>query len=150
MAMGNRFAAQMEAAGAVSVGDGSGNSQRCFAAVKGVISIKLPEVEDTFVLPLINGLKVCSAFEGSNGRVHELCGQPYNYVVEHIYMNVFTTELKKARLATCIYAQQIARAYETGDDYVQTIFGLKYLSRTKKKEEPKAEFQTLEDAMNIF
>lgn len=150
MAMGNRFAAQMEAAGAVSIGDGSVNSQRCFSAVKGVISIKLPEVENTFVLPLIKDLKVCNAFEGSNGKTHELCGQPYNYVAEHIYVNVFTDELKKARIATCIYAQQIAKAYEAGEDYVQTIFGLKYLSRTKKKEEPKAEFQTLEDAMSIF
>ena len=148
MAMGNRFEEQMEAAGAVSVG--AGNNQRCFTAVKGIVSIKLPEVENTFVLPLIKDLKVCNAFEGPNGKTHELCGQPYNYVAEHIYMSVFTDELKKARLATCIYAQQIAKAYEEGETYVQTIFGLKYLSRTKKKEEPKAEFQTLEDAMSIF
>lgn len=148
MAMGNRFEEQMEAAGAVSVG--AGNNQRCFIPVKGVISIKLPEVEDTFVLPLIKDLKVCNAFEGPNGKTHELCGQPYNYVAEHIYVSVFTEELKKARLATCIYVQQIAKAYEDGEDYVQTIFGLKYLSRTKRKETYKAEFQTLEDAMSIF
>lgn len=149
MAMGNRFATQMEAAGAVSVGSGE-KIQRCFSAVKGVVTIKLPEVENSFSLPLINGLKVCNAFEGPNGKVHELCGQPYNYIVEHIYMNVFTEELKNARLATCKYAQQIAVAYEEGAEYVETIFGLKQLSRIKKREEPKAEFQTLDDAMSIF
>lgn len=149
MAMGNRFAAQMEAAGAVSVGSGE-KLQRCFPAVKGVVTIKLPEVENPFVLPLIKDLKVCNAFEGPNGKIHELCGQPYNYIVEHIYMSVFTEELSNARIATCKYAQEIAEAYEKGEVYVETIFGLKHLSRTKKKEEPKAKFQTLEDAMSIF
>lgn len=150
MAMNARFESQMEAAGAVSVGSGE-KLQRCFPAVKGVVTIKLPEVENPFVLPLIKDLKICNAFEGSKGKVYELCGQPYNYVVEHIYVNVFTDELKKARRATCIYAQQIAKAYEAGETYVETIFGLKYLSRTKRKEEePKAEFQTIEDALSSF
>ena len=144
MAMGDFFKGEPVSAGSKSSG------QPCFGAANGVVTIQLPEVEEKFVLPLIPGLKVCNAFEGSNGRVHELCGQPYTYVVEHIYKNVFTEELRKARLATCIYAQQLAKSYESGEEYVETIFGLKFLSKEKKKEESKARFKTLQDSMSIF
>lgn len=144
MSMAEMFKGEAVSSGVKSSG------QPCFMAVNGVVTIQLPEVEEKFVLPLINGLKVCNAFEGTNGRVHELCGQPYNYVVEHIYKNVFTEELSKARLATCIYAQQIAKAHEDGEEYVETIFGLKFLSKEKKKEEQKARFKTLKESMSIF
>lgn len=147
MAMGDCF--NHEANGAELVSGGS-SGQPCFPAIGGKVAISIEDVEETLVLPVIEGLRIQNAYETEDGEiVHELCGQPYKFIVTNIYKQVFTDEMKQARMATIYFAKQIADAVEAKEEYVHTIFGLKYLSWAKNgKKETKPKFRSWNEAMS--
>lgn len=146
MAMGDCFNHEANGAELVS---GGGSGQPCFPVIGGKVTIQIEDVEEIIILPVIEGLRIQNAFESDGEIVHELCGQPYKFIVTNIYKQVFTDEMKKARMATIFFAKQIADAVEAKEEYVQTIFGLKYLSWAKNgKKEIKPKFRSWNEAVS--
>ena len=125
---------KLNSLGASRIGSPSkGERQHCFKAVNGIVRVSLGE-NCEYIFRLHDGVKICEAkTHPIEGFIHTLCGQDYNYLVEHIYTHVFTDELKIARKATCVYCKQLDAAIERGDEYVETLFGLRHISYPKKK-----------------
>ena len=149
MAMGDCFI--HEANGAELVGTSGKKEQESFPAIGGKVTIQIPGMDEVYVIPVIKGLNICNAyFNKEEGvYVHELTGQPFEYTVTHIYKNAFTHEFTIARNATIAYCVQIAQAVEENKEYVETIFGLKYLSWLKNtKKAPTMQCKNIWEALN--
>ena len=150
MAMGDYYC-DHEANGAELVGSSVKKKQESFPAIGGKVTIQIPGMKKTYVLPVIKGLNICNAYfnEEEGVYVHELTGQSFEYTVTNIYKNVFTDEFTIARNATIAYCLQIAQAVEENKEYVETIFGLKFLSWLKNtKKAPVMEYEDVWDALN--
>lgn len=115
-----------------SGGSSKTTSSTFFPVVNGKVTVEIGEKEVTF--NVYSDLSICDALELSNGsKVHILCGQSQEYLVTHIFKKVMTKELADSRAATLKYLWQIQQAVEAGELWVQTIFGLKFLSWRKSK-----------------
>ena len=140
MAMGDYYC-DHEANGAEFVGFTGEKKQKSFPAIGGKVTILLDGEEEATVIPVIKNLFICGATMNKRGEyAHELVGQSFEYLVTNIYKQVFTNEMTLARRMTVRYVEQLAEAAEAKKEYVNTVFGLRYLSwlkNTKKDTKPK-------------
>ena len=108
------------------------NSVPCFPLINGEVAVVLNS-GDVHVIKNIPGLFICNAGEQDGIKFHELCGQPFEYIVKNIWQRAADDEYEDARIATVKYLEEIHELVGESKEnkYVQTIFGLKYLSWVK-------------------
>ena len=72
--------------------------------------------------------------------VHALRGQSFNHYICGILKEA-KGSLKEHRLFYCVFLRQVQEAFQRKEEYVETIFGLKYLDYGKKSEKAKSSWK---------
>lgn len=118
----------------------SSDSQSCFPVKDGQVHVFIKNTMNQVVvdktLKVYPRLRIVDAFENDKGRFHALTGQRQEFLVKNIFKNVYKREFSNARMATILFLEQIQKGVEAQEDYVETIFGLKFLDFEKEELKP--------------
>ena len=119
------------------------SAKSCFPVINGEVHVFVKNQNDRVVLDqtlkVYPKLRILDAFENEKGRFHALTGQRQEFLVKNIFKDVYKREFSNARKATVIFLAQIQEAYEAGEKYVNTIFGLKFLDMEKDILQPETD-----------
>lgn len=132
----NSFAEFLAASSAKSATNNNSSKEKVFPVVDGKVVIDLDGQH--FVFTPIKGVFIHDAIEMNGIKVHALKGIGFDTMCQGIFSEVYTSEMADSRMATCFYLSQLQKAIDEGKEYVSTLFGLKYIYRTKEPVQAKS------------
>lgn len=116
------------------------SSKDCyFSAIRGIVHMDFTYRGKHIVvdLPVHEGVFLHDAYKGKDGvtLAHSSKGIGQKALVTGIYTETWTDEAADGRAITVHYLKQIEEAIRAKLQYVETVFGLKFIDYGKKKEQ---------------
>ena len=104
--------------------------EKVFPIVNGQVKVSIDG--KTFAFQSRPNVFIHDACEVNGTRIRSIKGLGWDSLIQGIYTEVYSAESADSRMATCIYLNQLQQGINAGMQWIQTIFGLKYIYSTKE------------------